>query len=186
LVKDLAEHRDVRVREAALGVLSGDRAPGARARPVVPAAPSTLPLGVVLVTARGRIGVAFDRENAPRAVATFVQLARDGVLNGTPFHRVIADFVSQGGDPRGDGSGGPGFMIVDEPADVPFVRGTVGIAHAGKDTGGSQFFLTHSDQPHLEGRYTRLGTIVEGLDVMDALQPHDVLLDVEIAAQLRP
>jgi cyclophilin family peptidyl-prolyl cis-trans isomerase len=153
---------------------------------VLPAAPSTLPLGVVLVTARGQIVVAFDRENAPRAVATFVQLANDGALNGTPFHRVIADFVAQGGDPRGDGSGGPGFMIVDEPADVPFVRGTVGIAHAGKDTGGSQFFLTHSDQPHLEGRYTRLGTIVEGLDVMDTLQPHDVLLDVEIAAQLRP
>lgn len=186
LVNDLAEHPDVRVREAALGVRSGDRAAGTRAKAVLPASPATLPLALVLVTARGKIVVALDREHAPRAVATFVQLANDGVLNGTPFHRVIADFVSQGGDPRGDGSGGPGFTIVDEPADLPFVRGTVGIAHAGKDTGSSQFFLTHSDQPHLEGRYTRLGTIVEGLDVMDALQPHDVLLDVEVATALRP
>jgi cyclophilin family peptidyl-prolyl cis-trans isomerase len=186
LVNDLAEHTDIRVREAALGVRSGDRAPGARARAVLPTSSATLPLGLVLVTARGKIVVALDREHAPRAVATFVQLANDGVLNGTPFHRVIADFVSQGGDPRGDGSGGPGFTVVDEPADLPFVRGTVGVAHAGKDTGSSQFFLTHSDQPHLEGRYTRLGTIVEGLEVMDALQPHNVLLDVEVATALRP
>ena len=112
-------------------------------------------------------------------------ILKDGTL-AVVTERVIADFVTQGGDPRGDGSGGPGYTIADEPSDFSFVRGTVGIAHAGKDTGGSQFFLTHSDQPHLDGRYTVLGTVIDGLPAMDALQPDDVLLSVEVATALRP
>jgi cyclophilin family peptidyl-prolyl cis-trans isomerase len=99
---------------------------------------------------------------------------------------VIADFVAQGGDPRGDGSGGPGYTIPNENHAGAFVRGAVGIATAGTDTGGSQFFLTHSDQPHLDGRYTRFATVVDGLPVMDALQREDLLLSVDFVTALRP
>ena len=186
LVEQLAAHPDPRVKDAARGVRGGDRAAGPRAKSVEPPAAATLPLAIILHTARGEIVIGLDRERAPRAVATFVELARAGVVDGTPFHRVIADFVAQGGDPRGDGSGGPGFSIADEPADVSFVRGAVGIAHAGKDTGGSQFFITHSDQPHLDGRYTMFGTVVDGQAVVDALQPNDQLLSVEVSTALRP
>lgn len=186
LADRLAEHADVRVREAARGVRHGERALVPRARVVAVSPPASLPLAVVLHTPRGEIQIELDRDNAPRAVATFIELARQGVVDGTPFHRVIADFVAQGGDPRGDGSGGPGFTVPDEFADVRFERGTVGIAHAGKDTGSSQFFLTHSAQPHLDGNYTRLGVVVDGLAAMDALQPGDVLLSVEVTTALRP
>ncbi len=186
LTQQLAQHADPRVKDAAKGILGGDRAPGPRAKIIAVPPVASLPLAIILHTPRGEIVVGLDREHSPRAVATFVALAKAGVVDGTPFHRVIADFVAQGGDPRGDGSGGPGYTIADEPSDVPFVRGVVGIAHAGKDTGGSQFFLVHSDQPHLDGRYTVLGTVVDGLAAMDALQPDDVLLSVEVTTALRP
>ncbi|MCC7073198.1 MAG: peptidylprolyl isomerase [Deltaproteobacteria bacterium] len=140
-----------------------------------------MPQSAELVTARGTITIAFARELAPATVANFVALARAKVYDGTPFHRVIADFVAQGGDhARGDGAGGPGYTIPCENTDAPYVRGAVGMAHAGKDTGGSQFFLTHSWQPHLDGRYTLFGQVSAGLEVMDALQPNDVLERVVI------
>jgi cyclophilin family peptidyl-prolyl cis-trans isomerase len=186
LVTTLSTHADPAVRDAAAGVAFGDRAPGARAV-VVPAPTSaTLPLAAVLRTTRGEITIAFDREAAPRTVKNFAELARKGALDNTPFHRVIADFVAQGGDPRGDGSGGPGYTIPNENHAGAFVRGAVGIATAGTDTGGSQFFLTHSDQPHLDGRYTRFATVVDGLPVMDALQREDLLLSVDFVTALRP
>lgn len=185
LVDQLATHGDPAVRDAALGVTPGARAPGPRAVVLPASSSATLPLAAVLRTTRGEITIAFDRERAPRTVKTFVELATKGVLNNTPFHRVVADFVSQGGDPRGDGSGGPGFTIPCENSDARFTRGAVGMAHAGKDTGGSQFFLTHSEQPHLDGRYTFFATVTDGLAVMDSLQRDDVLLSVDFTTALR-
>jgi len=185
LVDELSAHSDPAVRDAAMGVTAGARAPGPRAVVLPAPVTATLPLAAVLRTTRGEIVIAFDRELAPRTVKTFVELATKGVLNNTPFHRVVADFVSQGGDPRGDGSGGPGFTIPCENSDARFTRGAVGMAHAGKDTGGSQFFLTHSEQPHLDGRYTFFATITDGLAVMDSLQRDDVLLSVDFTTALR-
>ncbi len=179
-------HAEPRVRDAARGIAPGDRASGPRALASPPPSPATLPLAAVLRTSRGDITLEFLREVAPVATQTFVSLALAGTYRGTPFHRVIADFVAQGGDPRGDGTGGPGFLIPCENSDEPFVRGSVGIATAGKDTGGSQFFLVHSRQPHLDGRYTLFARVTQGLEVMDALQRDDVLADVEVVTALRP
>jgi cyclophilin family peptidyl-prolyl cis-trans isomerase/HEAT repeat protein len=185
LVDSLKVHADARVRDVALDVPAGERAPGPRAIGEPPPRPGTLPLAAVLKTSRGEITLAFERELAPVAVHTFVTLAQQGAYKGTPFHRVIADFVAQGGDPRGDGSGGPGFAIPCENSDAPFSRGAVGIATAGKDTGGSQFFLVHSSQPHLDGRYTLFARVTAGLDVMDALQKDDTIVDVDVVTALK-
>jgi len=185
LTARLKVHRDPRVRDVAADVPAGERAPGPRAMGDAPPVPATLPLGAVLQTSRGAIKIAFERELAPVAVQTFVALARKGAYRGTPLHRVIAGFVAQGGDPRGDGSGGPGFFIPCENSDAPFTRGAVGIATAGKDTGGSQFFLVHSWQPHLDGRFTLFARVVDGLAVMDALQRDDVVFDIDVVTALR-
>ncbi len=181
----LLSHSDARVRDAAKDVPAGERAPGPRALALPEVAFGKLPVAALLHTSRGDILIAFERELAPRTVKSFADLAAKGTFNGTPFHRVIADFVSQGGDPRGDGSGGPGFTLPCENSDAPYTRGAVGMATAGKDTGGSQFFLTHSHQPHLDGRYTLFARVVDGDDVMDALQKDDLLLSVELTTALR-
>ena len=109
-----------------------------------------------------------------------MELARRGFYDGVPFHRVIPGFVAQGGDPRGDGSGGPGYTLRCEIGQRPYGRGAVGMAHSGKDTGGSQFFITLSPQPHLDGGYTAFGWVAEGMDVADQLRPGDVIERVEI------
>lgn len=185
LVAQLAQHADARVADAAKDVPVGERGPGPRALVLPTPAVGSLPLAAILHTARGDVTIAFERDIAPRTVKNFVDLAQKGTYNNTPFHRVIGDFVSQGGDPRGDGSGGPGFTIPCENSDAAFTRGAVGMAHAGKDTGGSQFFLTHSHQPHLDGRYTLFARVVDGADVMDALQKGDLLVSVELTTALR-
>ena len=118
--------------------------------------------------------------DAPRTVANFTALARKGFFDNVPWHRVVADFVVQGGDPRGDGEGGPGYTIRDEINQRPYLRGTVGMALDWADTGGSQFFITHSPQPHLDGRYTVFGQVVAGMDVVDALRQWDVVRSIRI------
>jgi len=118
--------------------------------------------------------------DAPRTVANFMALARQKFFDGLAFHRVVADFVVQTGDNQGDGEGGPGYAIRDELNMRPYLRGTVGMALDGKDTGGSQFFITHSPQPHLDGRYTAFGHVVAGMDVVDRLMPTDVIRRVRI------
>ncbi len=124
-------------------------------------------------TARGSFVIQLDGQHAPNTVANFLNLIARGFYDDATFHRVVPDFVIQGGDPRGDGWGGPGYTLRSEWSRLPFVRGTVGIAHAGKDTGGSQFFVTQSPQPHLNGRYTVFGQVVDGMDVVDEIQPGD-------------
>jgi cyclophilin family peptidyl-prolyl cis-trans isomerase/HEAT repeat protein len=118
--------------------------------------------------------------DAPLTVANFVALARAGFFDGVAIHRVVPDFVVQGGDPRGDGEGGPGYTIRDEINMRPYLRGTVGMALDWADTGGSQFFITHSPQPHLDGRYTVFGHVVAGMDVVDRLTPGEVIRRVRI------
>jgi cyclophilin family peptidyl-prolyl cis-trans isomerase/HEAT repeat protein len=118
--------------------------------------------------------------DAPRTVANFIDLARRNFFGGTLFHRVVPNFVVQGGDPRGDGHGGPGYAIRDEINQRPYLRGTVGMALDWADTGGSQFFVTHSPQPHLDARYTVFGRVVDGMEVVDSLQQGDRIHAVRV------
>ena len=110
----------------------------------------------------------------------FLSLVQSGFYNGIYFHRVIPGFVIQAGDPRGDGWGGPGYTIPCEYNDLKYGIGTLGMAHAGKDTGGSQFFITHSPQPHLNGRHTIFGRVIKGMDVVNNIQIYDQILKAEI------
>jgi HEAT repeat protein/cyclophilin family peptidyl-prolyl cis-trans isomerase len=131
-------------------------------------------------TDRGTIQLELAVVDAPLAVETFVTLGRKGFYDGLTFHRVVPDFVIQGGDPRADGEGGPGFTIRDELSQQPYLRGVVGIALDWEDTGGSQFFITHSPQPHLDARYTVIGRVLTGMDVVDQIQPWDVIRRVRV------
>jgi len=131
-------------------------------------------------TDRGTIELELAILDAPRTVHNFIALARKGFFDGVAIHRVVPDFVVQDGDPRGDGEGGPGYTIRDEINQRPYLRGTLGMALDWEDTGGSQFFITHSPQPHLDGRYTVFGYVVEGMDVVDRIVQGDVIRSVRI------
>ncbi len=133
-------------------------------------------------TVRGTIRMELFADVAPNTAATLVGLANQGYYDGLTFHRVVGDFVAQGGCPRGDGWGGPGYVIRDETSPLPFVRGAVGIATNGRDTGGSQIFVMHAHHPHLEGGYTLVGQVLEGIEVVDALQEDDRILGVRLLA----
>lgn len=136
---------------------------------------------LVLETERGRLVIVMDPEQAPLTVQTIAGFAEDGRYDGVPFHRVVPNFVIQGGDfARADGRGGPGFAIRSEFTRIPYARGIIGMASAGKDTEGSQFFATHSMQPRLDGRYTAFGVIVEGRDVLDAIRVGDRVVRAEV------
>jgi len=148
--------------------------------PVPPAHPTTAQ-GLRVVLEHGSFTVRFRGVWAPAAQAHFVAWAREGFFSGLSFHRVEPGFVVQGGDPRGDGYGGPGLVLPCEDTDMPFDRGTVGIASAGRGTGGSQFFVTAARQPHLDGRYTVLGRVDESeMAIVDAILPHDRIVRVEV------
>jgi cyclophilin family peptidyl-prolyl cis-trans isomerase len=142
-------------------------------------APPTSPHAFI-ETAKGTIEFELAMLDAPLTARNFIALARKGYFNGLRVHRVVPNFVVQDGDPRGDGTGGPGYTIRDELNDRPFVRGTVGMALSGPDTGGSQFFITHSPQPHLDGRYTVFGHVVKGMDVVDRIQQGDTIQRVRV------
>ena len=131
-------------------------------------------------TERGTILVRLLGTEAPGTVANFVTLARQGFYDGLTFHRVVPDFVIQGGDPRGDGWGGPGYAIPCEINPLHYETGTMGMALAGKDTGGSQFFITHSPQPHLDGDYTIFGQVIEGQDVVNHTLEGDTIRKITI------
>ena len=142
-------------------------------------APSVSPQ-VYLETARGTVQLELLVVDAPLTCANFVALARRRFFDGSLLHRVVPNFVVQDGDPRGDGEGGPGYTIRDELNGRAYLRGTVGMALDGPDTGGSQFFVTHSPQPHLEARYTVFARVVAGMEVVDRLQPWDEILRVRV------
>ena len=130
-------------------------------------------------TARGPIELALFGEDAPITAWNFLTLARSGYYRNTHFHRVVPNFVAQDGDPRDDGNGGPGYAIRDEMNPHRYERGAVGMALSGPDTGGSQYFITHSPQPHLDGHYTVFGRVVRGYDVLDRIVQGDLISRVE-------
>ncbi len=134
----------------------------------------------VIATSRGQVIVLLRGADAPLTVANFSTLARRGYYNGLVFHRVVPNFVAQDGDPRGDGSGGPGYAIRDELNRRWYDRGAMGMALSGPDTGGSQYFVTHSAQPHLDGHYTVFGHVTAGFDVLDALVQGDRILSISV------
>lgn len=134
-----------------------------------------------LKTNRGSFTVELLPAAAPLTVDNFVQLAKRGYFDSVMFHRVVQNFVIQGGDPRGDGNGGPGYSIRCEINMVPYARGAVGMALSGKDTGGSQWFVTHSPQPHLDGGYTVFGNVIDGMDVVDGVERGDTILAISIS-----
>jgi len=137
---------------------------------------------LVVNTTKGVFHVELTPDVAPWNVATLVTLAERHFFDGTFWHRVVSGFVVQGGDPTGTGAGGPGFSVVAEPSILPYLRGTVGIADAGKDTGGSQWFVMHAPAPHLDGRYTVVGQVPEAdMAVVDKLMVGDRILRVEVS-----
>ncbi|SEN41215.1 peptidyl-prolyl cis-trans isomerase B (cyclophilin B) [Amphibacillus marinus] len=129
-----------------------------------------------------RITIELYADAAPGTVANFEKLANDGFYNGVSFHRVIPGFVAQGGDPTGTGAGGPGYTIKCETEGNPHkhVAGSLSMAHAGKDTGGSQFFIVHEPQPHLDGVHTVFGQVTDGMDVVLRIKQGDVMEEVVI------
>ena len=134
---------------------------------------------VFLYLKPGRVEIHLNVVEAPLMSAAFLDLARRGYFDGLTFHRVVPGFVVQGGDPRGDGNGGPGFALRDEIGQRPYGRGVVGMALSGKDTGGSQLFITLAPAPHLDARSTVFGWVASGMDVVDKIRPGDVIEKVE-------
>lgn len=178
----------IAVRRRAVGIASalGGREPWIG--PTPPDAPDVRPapfserLRAELVTVRGSIHLELWGDVAPRAVGTFLDLAKRGLYAGRVFHRVVPGFVAQGGGERGDGFGSPGYTIEDECSPTPFARGVLGIATAGRDVGGSQFFIMHARHPHLEGAYTSFGRVTGGLEAAEALQVDDEILEVRLSS----
>jgi peptidyl-prolyl cis-trans isomerase B (cyclophilin B) len=123
-----------------------------------------------LHTNQGAIALELFDDDAPKTVENFVKLARDGFYDGVIFHRVIPDFMIQGGDPTGTGSGGPGYTFEDEINDNKVVRGALAMANAGPDTNGSQFFIVTTEAASwLDGKHTVFGRVTDGMDVVDAI-----------------
>ncbi len=132
-------------------------------------------------TDRGPIRVELAADKAPLTVANFVNLAKRGFYNGLKFHRVIPDFMIQGGCPEGSGRGGPGYRFEDEANNgLRHERGVLSMANAGPNTNGSQFFITHVPCGWLDGKHTVFGTVTEGMDVVDAIRQGDVIKHVKI------
>jgi peptidyl-prolyl cis-trans isomerase B (cyclophilin B) len=140
---------------------------------------------VTMETSKGIIELELYPEHAPVTVNNFVFLAREGFYDGVTFHRVISDFMVQGGDPTGTGAGGPGYKFQDECKGNPLKHESkvISMANAGPNTNGSQFFITHSRQPHLNGKHTVFGKAVKGEDVVDAIQQGDAMVRVTVEEQ---
>ena len=133
-----------------------------------------MPTNATMNTSEGPIGIQLFDEDAPKTVSNFKKLAGDGFYDGVIFHRVIKDFMIQGGDPTGTGTGGPGYQFEDEINDHMIVRGTLAMANAGPNTNGSQFFIvTAPATPWLDGKHTVFGCVTEGMDVVDKIEATD-------------
>ncbi|HET9950948.1 MAG TPA: HEAT repeat domain-containing protein [Candidatus Eisenbacteria bacterium] len=176
---------DRRVREIATRALGlpadsiGDSPRAALKTRATPASEARR-MTALVTTERGLVTIALDPSTAPENVENFASLARAGYFDGLLFHRVVPNFVVQTGCPRGDGWGSPGYAIPCEYSDRPYETGTVGMALSGKDTGGSQWFITLSPQPRLEGRYTVLGKVTAGMDVVERIMPGDRIVKVTV------
>ncbi len=144
-------------------------------------------LVAVFTTGRGVIRIKLHADKVPLTVANFVNLARRGFYDGLKFHRVIADFMIQGGCPQGIGTGGPGYRFEDEfHPELRHERGVLSMANAGPRTNGSQFFITHVPCPWLDGKHSVFGTVVEGLAVVDAVKGGDSITSVAIEGDAEP
>ncbi len=134
-------------------------------------------------TNKGTVVLDLAANHAPMTVNNFVFLARQGYYDGVAFHRVISNFVIQGGDPTGTGSGGPGYKFADEVKNNPLKHetGVISMANSGPGTNGSQFFITHSPQPHLDGNHTVFGKVTSGMDVVNAIRQGDRMERVTIS-----
>ncbi|MBP2627399.1 MAG: peptidyl-prolyl cis-trans isomerase cyclophilin type [Firmicutes bacterium] len=130
----------------------------------------------------GKIVIELFEKEAPKTVANFEKLIKEGFYDNLSFHRVIKGFVAQGGCPRGNGTGGPGYQIPCETKGNPHKneRGAVAMAHAGPNTGGSQFFIVYEPQPHLDGVHTVFGKVIEGMDVVDKIRQGDKMNKVTL------
>ena len=137
---------------------------------------------LTIMTDRGEIELELFPEYAPKTVNNFICLAKDGYYDGIIFHRVIPNFMIQGGDPTGTGRGGPGYNFEDEFAGNPLEHetGSLSMANAGPGTNGSQFFITHCPQPHLNGKHTVFGKVTKGKDVVDAIRQGDAMIKVTV------
>ena len=133
----------------------------------------------IMKTEKGDIRIEFFDEDAPNTVKNFKDLIQDGFYDGLNFHRVIPNFVIQGGCPNGTGTGGPGYHIPCEINTQKHLTGSLSMAHAGKDTGGSQFFICHSPQPHLDGVHTVFGKTAD-MDVVNSIEPGDAIISVGV------
>lgn len=128
----------------------------------------------IIETEKGTFRIQLRPDLAIQTVNSFVFLAHEGYYDGVTFHRVLPGFMAQGGDPTGTGSGGPGYTLPAEFSDIPYVRGTVGMARTNDpNSGGSQFFITFGERPNLNGQYTVFGEITEGMEVVESLTPRD-------------
>ena len=168
---------------AAASYAAGCKGDGAAA----PKQPAAEPLPqVTLHTNKGAIVLELAEDDAPNTVANFVSLAEKGFYNGVVFHRVIADFMIQGGDPTGTGRGGPGYVIADEFSPrLRHARGVLSMANAGPNTGGSQFFITHVPCPHLDGKHAVFGRVIEGMDVVDSIRQGDRIEKITVDRKRR-
>ncbi len=137
---------------------------------------------VTIETDKGDVELELYPEHAPQTVNNFIFLAEEGFYDGLSFHRVIDNFMVQGGDPTGTGRGGPGYQFADETEGNPLMHetGVISMANAGPNTNGSQFFITRSPQSHLNGRHTVFGKVVDGQEVVDAIEQGDRMVNVEV------
>jgi peptidyl-prolyl cis-trans isomerase B (cyclophilin B) len=139
---------------------------------------------VKLETTRGEIQLELYPEHAPKTVNNFVFLVNEAFYDGITFHRVIDNFMIQGGDPTGSGMGGPGYKFEDELSGNPLKHGVkvISMANSGPNTNGSQFFITHLPQPHLDGKHTVCGKVIQGEDVIDSIQQGDLINKASVDA----
>lgn len=137
---------------------------------------------VTMETDKGNIEIEMYPQHAPKTVNNFVFLTKEGFYDGIKFHRVISNFVIQGGDPTGTGTGGPGYKFEDETRNNPLKheRGVISMANAGANTNGSQFFITHSPQPHLDGKHTVFGKVISGIEIVDQIRQGDKMNKVTV------
>ncbi|HPZ09630.1 MAG TPA: peptidylprolyl isomerase [Candidatus Eremiobacteraeota bacterium] len=137
---------------------------------------------VTIITNKGDIVLELYKNDAPSTVENFMTLIKKNFYNGLKFHRVLDNFMIQGGCPHGTGTGGPGYTIKCEINKRKHLTGTLSMANAGPDTGGSQFFITHSPQPHLNGKHTVFGHVISGMDVVNKIKKGDLMKEVKITS----